>query len=98
MVQLCRLFSFTYVLINFRCLFDVEEEVPFSFHYHHCHHLQQEENQQNQHPGDSIRPVNPIVSDRIRVGLCRNPTSSIKNRSDPMGLLSILFSRNPTRI
>ena len=40
------------------------------------------------HPGDSIRPVNPIVSDRIRVGLCRNPTSSIKNRSDPMGLLS----------
>ena len=49
-------------------------------------------------PGDSIRPVYPIVFDRIRVGFQRNPTSSIKIRSDPMGSLSILFSRNPAWI
>ena len=59
-------------------------------------------------PGDSIRPVNPILSDRIRVGFHRNPTSSLKNRSDPMGLLSDSFQsesdtdfvgirRNPTK-
>ena len=40
------------------------------------------------YPGDSIRPVDPIVSDRIRVGFHRNPTSSIKNQSDPIWLLS----------
>ena len=39
-------------------------------------------------PGHSIRPVDPIGNDRIRVGFHRNPTSSIKNRSDPTGLLS----------
>ena len=43
------------------------------------------------YPGDSIRPVDPIVSDRIRVGFHRNPTSSIKNRSDPIWLLSDSF-------
>jgi hypothetical protein len=42
-------------------------------------------------PGDSIRPVDPIGNDRIRVGFRRNPTSSIKNRSDPIGLLSESF-------
>jgi hypothetical protein len=39
-------------------------------------------------PGHSIRPVDPIGNDRIRVGFHRNPTSSIKKRSDPIGLLS----------
>ncbi len=41
--------------------------------------------------GDPIRPVDPIGNDRIRVGFRRNPTSSIKNRSDPIGLLSDSF-------
>ena len=43
------------------------------------------------YPGDSIRPVDPIVFDRIRVGFHRNPTSFIKNRSDPTGFLSDSF-------
>ena len=49
-------------------------------------------------PGDSIRPVDPIVSDRIRVGFYRNPTFSIKSRSDLIACRRIPFSRNPTRI
>jgi hypothetical protein len=39
-------------------------------------------------PGDSIRPVDPVVFDRIRVGFHRNPTSFIKTLSDPIGFLS----------
>jgi hypothetical protein len=39
-------------------------------------------------PGDPIRPVDPIVFDRIRVGLHRKLTSFIKNRSDPTEFLS----------
>jgi hypothetical protein len=35
-------------------------------------------------PGQVIRPVDPIVFDRIRVGFHRNLTSFIKNRSDPI--------------
>ncbi len=35
-------------------------------------------------PVQVIRPVDPIVFDRIRVGFHRNPTSFIKNRSDPI--------------
>jgi hypothetical protein len=42
-------------------------------------------------PGHSIRPVDPIGNDRIRVGFHRNPTFSLKNRSDPTGLLSDSF-------
>jgi hypothetical protein len=42
-------------------------------------------------PGDPIRSVDPIGNDRIRVGFRRNPTSSIKNRSDPIRLLSDSF-------
>ena len=41
----------------------------------------------NHIPGDSIRPVDPIVSDRIRVGFYRNPTFSIKSRSDPIAII-----------
>jgi hypothetical protein len=43
------------------------------------------------YPGDSIRPADPIGNDRIRVGFRRNPTSSVKKRSDPIGLLSDSF-------
>ncbi len=39
----------------------------------------------NVYPGEVIRPVDPIVFDRIRVGFHRNPTSFIENRSDPVG-------------
>jgi hypothetical protein len=42
----------------------------------------------NYNPGDPIRPVDPIVFDRIGVGFHRKPTSFIKNRSDPTGFLS----------
>ncbi len=35
--------------------------------------------------------VDPIVFDRIRVGFHRNPTSFIKNRSDPTRFLSDSF-------
>ena len=38
-------------------------------------------------PGDSMRPVDPIVSDRIRVGFYQNPTFSIKSRSDPIAII-----------
>ena len=40
-------------------------------------------------PGQVIRPVDPIVFDRIRVGFHRNPTSFIKNRSDPIEIIQI---------
>ncbi len=43
------------------------------------------------YPGQVIRPVDPIVFDRIRVGFHRNPTSFIKNRSDPTRFLSDSF-------
>jgi hypothetical protein len=39
------------------------------------------------YPGDPIRPIDPIVFDRIHVGFHRKPTSFIKNRSDPTGFL-----------
>jgi hypothetical protein len=39
-------------------------------------------------PGDPIRPVDPIVFNRIRVGFHRKPTFFIKNRSDPTWFLS----------
>ncbi len=42
-------------------------------------------------PGQVIRPVDPIVFDWIRVGFHRNPTSFIKNRSDPTWFLSDSF-------
>ena len=35
---------------------------------------------------------------RTRVGFDRNPTFSIKSRSDPIACYRIPFSRNPTRI
>jgi hypothetical protein len=41
------------------------------------------------HPGDPIRPVDPIVFNRIRVGFHRKPTSFIKNRSDPIQIIQI---------
>jgi hypothetical protein len=40
------------------------------------------------HQRDPIRPVDPIVFDRIRVGFHPKPASFIKNRSDPTGFLS----------
>jgi hypothetical protein len=43
------------------------------------------------YPGDSIRPTDPIRNDPIRIGFPRNPTSSMKSRSDPIGLLSDSF-------
>jgi len=39
-------------------------------------------------PGESIRPADPVVFDRIRIGFHRNPTFFIKNRSDPTEFLS----------
>ncbi len=42
-------------------------------------------------PGQAIRPVDAIVFDRIRIGFHRNPTSFIKNRSDPARFLSDSF-------
>ncbi len=47
------------------------------------------------YPGDSIRPVDPIGNDRIRVEF---PTSFIKNRSDPIGLLSDSFQSDSDEI
>ncbi len=41
--------------------------------------------------GQAIRPVDPTVFDRIRIGFHRNPTSFIKNRSDPTRFLSDSF-------
>jgi hypothetical protein len=64
------------------------------------------EREKENDPEDSIRPVDPIVFDRTRVGFHRNPTSSIKNRSDIAGLLSdpirisadsVQFRPNPDR-
>ena len=40
------------------------------------------------HPGDSIRPMDTIVFDRICVGFHRNPTSFIKYRSDSTRFVS----------
>ena len=34
-------------------------------------------------PGDSIRPVDPIVSDRIRVGFHRNPIWLLSDSTRP---------------
>jgi len=42
-------------------------------------------------PGQAIRPVDPIVFDRIRVGFHRNPTTFMKNRSDPTRFLPDSF-------
>jgi hypothetical protein len=42
-------------------------------------------------PGQAIRPVDPIVFDRIRVGFHQNPTSFIKSRSGPTRFLSDSF-------
>ena len=42
-------------------------------------------------PGESIRPVDPVVFDRIRIGFHRNPTFFIKNQSDPTEFLSDSF-------
>jgi len=39
-------------------------------------------------PGESIRPADPVVFDRIRIGFHRNPTFFIKNRSDRTEFLS----------
>ncbi len=39
-------------------------------------------------PGESIRPADPVVFDRIRIGFHRNQTFFIKNRSDPTKTLS----------
>jgi hypothetical protein len=61
--------------------------------------------------GESIRPADPIVFDRIRIGFHRNPTFFIKTRSDPTEFLSgsyrsdlvefqscsVEFRRNPDR-
>jgi hypothetical protein len=40
------------------------------------------------YPGESIRPADPVVFDRIRIGFHWNPTFFIKNRSDPTEFLS----------
>ncbi len=42
-------------------------------------------------PGESIRPADPVVFNRTRIGFHRNPTFFIKNRSDPTEFLSDSF-------
>jgi hypothetical protein len=55
------------------------------------------------YPGESIRPADPVVFDRIRIGFHRNPTFFIKKRSDPTEFLSdsdpdfVGIRRNPMK-